>query len=662
MDGEEEKEEEESGVSEAQPSTSSETAAPSDSNGAEGSTDSPAGTESPGVTDNSAGTGSDSASTSSAGGSDSNSGGAEAGTSGSTPEATGGNVVSDDNLRMRLNMTVFEADDPMQDITAAMLASLSSLNLSGAYDVSDWSWLKYCTSLEDLDLGNSSFSDLTLITSSALKRLTLGATAPKNLSELARFTALEYLNLNEISAPEDGDEDADHEEEEVHDHEHSHGGKLDASVLEGLTNLKELHILEAEVLNAEKLQSLSALEVVDADESEGVSFASFAKALHLRSLHLKGVGASDVEALAALTSLEELGAEDNAISSLAPFAGLSKLRVLNLKNNPFTDISALASLTSLESLNLSKTSVTPDEERISDISALSGLTNLSDLNIDYNKVESLAPLSGLSNLRTLRANHTGISSVDGLENLNNLVSVSVTDNSALGSLSALASLTGLQEVQASRSAVASLTGLESVFNGENIFIFNVSDQTLTHELTAPAGVDSAFELVLPKGVNSSYVLSDVLVAAGASVVERGGDPVLVASSTAALYAAADGDLSVTFSSDFGSSGKSYSGVVKLVKAAAVDVDEEGGSASGAAGEEAADTSANGHTHNHGQDGGKQGHKHGHGADRHSHKQGALPKTADSTDMAGYPLLGIMAAVFAGVGAALLRVVRRKENN
>ena len=186
------------------------------------------------------------------------------------------------------------------DVTAAHLAAITTLNLSGKSITSlkpgDFSGL---TSLRWLDLGGNSISDVSALKNlTSLGTLSLGGNSISDISTLENLTSLVFLSLryNSIS---------------------------DISALENLTSLTNLDLQNNSISNISALENLTLL----------------------RNLNLSAnYSISDISVLKNLTSVVYLNLEQNSISDVSALAGLISLVDLDLKNNLIADYGPLRRL------------------------------------------------------------------------------------------------------------------------------------------------------------------------------------------------------------------------------------------------------------------------------------------------------------------------------
>jgi internalin A len=128
---------------------------------------------------------------------------------------------------------------------------------------------------------------------------------------------------------------------------------------------------------------------------------------------------TDASALTKLTKLESVSLQGNKVTGTLDFSSSPQLRSLNLSFNPLQFAPKLTGLQSLTQLLLSST-------ELLSFSGL-GLPSLTDLHVDGNPATDYSPLATATHVQGLMAGGTD--------------TVSVTDLSALASMTELATLT-----------------------------------------------------------------------------------------------------------------------------------------------------------------------------------------------------------------------------
>jgi hypothetical protein len=142
------------------------------------------------------------------------------------------------------------------------------------------------------------------------------------------------------------------------------------------------------------LADLTALQILDLDNTPVNDLAPLANLRALRRLDLDGARVTDLAPLANLAALERLDLDRTLVSDLTPLANLTALKMLWLNGTQVTDLTPLSNLKALEWLDLRNT-------RVTNLEPLAGLTDLRSLWLDGTPVSDLAPLAKLENLDTI---------------------------------------------------------------------------------------------------------------------------------------------------------------------------------------------------------------------------------------------------------------------
>lgn len=251
------------------------------------------------------------------------------------------------------------------------------------------------------------------------------------------------------------------------------------SLLQGMTALQELTLIEASDISLQPFSNLTTLKKLDVSYSP-IRVSNLMKLINLQYLNLTGIPLQSGQVLInlprillALTDLQGINLKNCTISNLG-LASLSNprhiitLKGLDLSGSNITNegVSHLTSLPALERLNLSGCQITDDS-----LHALSRLTNLQHLNLNYTYITDVAPLNHLTGLKSLRlmgCNKITNDSLAVLRDLASLESLSLSECSqitATGVLN-LSKLTALKSLSLSGSdAAANLKALkESIPN------------------------------------------------------------------------------------------------------------------------------------------------------------------------------------------------------
>ncbi|KAL0217318.1 hypothetical protein RCL1_007899 [Eukaryota sp. TZLM3-RCL] len=151
----------------------------------------------------------------------------------------------------------------------------------------------------------------------------------------------------------------------------------DLTPILGLTELRELKMLELPVLDLSTLAACNRLE----------------------TLYLSDMSLSDISPLSFCTNLVYLTLEETQVVDISPLSTCTKLRCLDLSDSPVSDISPLAGCEELTVLRLENT-------KVADISPLSTCTRLRELYLQDTPVSKkflfARPLKHLTHLKIIK--------------------------------------------------------------------------------------------------------------------------------------------------------------------------------------------------------------------------------------------------------------------
>jgi len=171
----------------------------------------------------------------------------------------------------------------------------------------------------------------------------------------------------------------------------------------------------------------------------------------LTHLTLGSCPVEDISPIASLTALKQLSLKDLPVRDISPLGGLSGLCGLTIAACPVKDLSVLTTLPALTELEIRSC---PAE----DLSPVFALRNLKRLFLTGLKILDLSPLSAMGNLLALSLDGNGISDISPLGCLTQLKDLSLSYNS-ISDLSALSSLTQLENLTLSGNRIRSLRPL-----------------------------------------------------------------------------------------------------------------------------------------------------------------------------------------------------------
>ena len=300
----------------------------------------------------------------------------------------------------------------------------------------------------------------------------------------------------------------------------SDGEKSDMSPLAGLIGLKELWVINSEILDISFLENLTGLErlnlegnnISDVSPLAGLTNLKWLKLINnpitdfspllalsqttniiaghvdipdrnLRSAIADALGKGDTTVISItfdeMSTLTELDAANKGIRDLMGLQFATNLQNIRFFGNQITELSSLANLRNLESLNLS-------DNEISDILPLKNLPNLRWLNLVHNQIVDLSPLENLRNLRWLNLARNHIVNLSSLKNLTQLEELSLWSNQ-ISDISPLAGLLNLKRLDLRSNDIVDVSPLGSLHSLKHLHlngnkISNISALTSLHQL------------------------------------------------------------------------------------------------------------------------------------------------------------------------------------
>ncbi len=222
-----------------------------------------------------------------------------------------------------------------------------------------------------------------------------------------------------------------------------------------LWEIKEFTVPEGS-MNLQDLVYLSYLEKLTIQDQTLDSVSFLSGLTNLKELNLLDCrfSSNELDIIAAMPMLERLTLANCGLSTIAGLKNAQNLAYLDLSSNTIRNLTPLSGMTKLRSLNLGHNAVTALE-------ALSGLTDLEELNICYNVVSSLSPITACSNLTALVANNNQITSLEGIDQLTGLTVLNVNKNS-ISSVAVLSNCTGLVELDIGNNNVTDISELKTL--------------------------------------------------------------------------------------------------------------------------------------------------------------------------------------------------------
>lgn len=165
------------------------------------------------------------------------------------------------------------------------------------------------------------------------------------------------------------------------------------------------------------------------------------EAAGITDLHASGLEISDLAGIECLTGLETLGfgagGAPSAITDLRPLLYLKSLKSLDLNSNPLDDLSVLGQLPKLQTLDLSRAIDGAD------LSPLANSTSLVKLNVFRTTLGDLTPLSEIPTLSILDLSDSTLNEPTTLGTLRNIKELTISEVADAATLGELTQLTHL---------------------------------------------------------------------------------------------------------------------------------------------------------------------------------------------------------------------------
>ena len=295
---------------------------------------------------------------------------------------------------------------PGSPITAADLATLTTLRAPWAGAIRDLTGLELASNLEVLQFGGNQIADLS------------------PLEDLQRLRRID-LWWNRVS---------------------------DLGPLKGLTALRELIVAYnplSDLAPLADLPELQELAIGGGPNALSDPTPLLATLTNLRNLRAEGVGISDLSSLSPLTELEWLHLANNPIADLSPLRQLPKLRGVDVSGTQVDDLSPLSEF-DLWMLRVGHTRATLD-----DVLALPHSRRLGDLGLGGLGLEDVSPLGEFQRLRSLTLGDNRVSDPSPLRALPELARLDLSSN-LISDVSPLASLSDLDRLDISNNDVSDI--------------------------------------------------------------------------------------------------------------------------------------------------------------------------------------------------------------
>jgi len=281
-----------------------------------------------------------------------------------------GNNFTDQELSSIANLsrltTLHIVNGKINDLTLLEpLTELTSLSLK-ELQLAEYEWQPLSAlSLESLDVSNSTFSDLSLV-SATIRELNIGGTYVEDISRLHDFTEITSIDVSYLNiALENWD---------------------------WLSRYTDLVKLSVRGTNFENLNLISSVNLtrLDVSDTNIINWNELSNLTNLERLHIEYGSFNDLNILNSL-NLDTLYLSHTNIIDWSPLRHFNTLNWIELDGTNFSDLSLLSGLSSLELISIHNTEV-------NDLSALFSLTLLKTLYIDNIPLTDANQIITLSNM------------------------------------------------------------------------------------------------------------------------------------------------------------------------------------------------------------------------------------------------------------------------
>jgi len=257
----------------------------------------------------------------------------------------------------------------------------------------------------------------------------------------------------------------------------------DISPLQDMKELEWVNISSNRVHSFSPLWELNKLEWLSACNNEIIDIKSLRELKHLSYLKLNDNQIADVTQLRELTQLTQLDISVNQIADVSPLRELTQLTQLSLNRNQIADVAPLRELTLLTQLHLSY-------NQVADVAPLRELTQLTQLHLSYNQIADVAPLKELTQLSQLDLNNNQIADVAPLRELTQLSQLYLRNNQ-IADVAPLRELTQLTQLHLSYNQIADVSPLRELTQLSQLYLSNnqIADVSPLKELTRLSDLD-----------------------------------------------------------------------------------------------------------------------------------------------------------------------------
>ncbi|MBQ7872159.1 MAG: chitobiase/beta-hexosaminidase C-terminal domain-containing protein [Oscillospiraceae bacterium] len=296
--------------------------------------------------------------------------------------------------------------------------------------VTDYSDLRYFTSLTALTIQNSSVEDysfLPALTKLAVLDLSGSLISAETLDHIGTLSTLTTLRLRGC-------------------------GLSNILPLAQTTAITELDLADNSITNIGVLANYTGLVTADLSSNAISDLSALAGLTQIASLNLSANDLLSIEALSGCTGMQELNISGNKVSSLTPLQGMTQLKTLRANKNSITSISALAGCLQLSHLDVADNALT-------EIAVVGNLPALNYLDFSHNEVTELPTFSAATHLQQFYAAYNQLTDISNLSIQAELTYVDVDYNEELEDIECLQTCPLLVQVDAFGTKVKEVSAL-----------------------------------------------------------------------------------------------------------------------------------------------------------------------------------------------------------
>lgn len=296
--------------------------------------------------------------------------------------------------------------------------------------VTDYSDLRYLTSLRTLSIQNSSVEDysfLPALTELEVLDLSGSLISAETLEHIGTLASLTTLRLRGC-------------------------GLSNILPLAQTTAITELDLADNSITNIGVLVNYTGLVSADLSSNAISDLSALSGLTQITTLDLSGNNVRSIEALGGCTGMQELRLSGNQISSLSPLGSMTQLKTLVADNNAINSISVLSGCLQLSHLDVA-------DNELEEIDVVGNLPALNYLDFSYNAVTELPEFTAATHLQQFYAAYNQLTDISNLSVQAELTYVDVDYNEELEDIECLQTCPLLVQVDAFGTKVKEVSAL-----------------------------------------------------------------------------------------------------------------------------------------------------------------------------------------------------------